>query len=349
MRDRAASPPVAPAGVRYVITLDADTRLPRDAVQAACRQDGASAQPPALRRRQPAGWSRATRYCSRGSRRLCRSAARARCSSASSPARAASIPMPPPSPTCTRTCSAKAPMPARASMMSTPSRPRSPAGSRRTPAQPRSVRGNFRARGPGLRYRGRRGVSVALRRRRGAPASLGARRLAVAALDLRPRRCASRRGRHQPSSADRPLEDARQSAPDAVGAGQHSGPVGGWTLPFARRAVWTGFILATHRRAAPAARVAGIVPRRAGSRRGSHLRALGAICGSRCRRSRLLVTFLAHQAWLMADAIVRTLFRLFVSHRRLLEWVTAAQAQGQPAARSPRLLSADGRRRRRSR
>ena len=41
----------------------------------------------------------------------------------------------------------------------------------------------------------------------------------------------------------------------------------------------------------------------------------------------LLVVFLAHQAWLMADAIGRTLFRLFVSRRRLLEWMTAAQSK----------------------
>ena len=41
----------------------------------------------------------------------------------------------------------------------------------------------------------------------------------------------------------------------------------------------------------------------------------------------MLVTLLAHQAWLMTDAIVRTLFRLFVSRRRMLEWVTAAQAK----------------------
>jgi len=36
--------------------------------------------------------------------------------------------------------------------------------------------------------------------------------------------------------------------------------------------------------------------------------------------------FLGHQAWLMADAIGRTLHRLFVS-RNLLEWTTAAQVQ----------------------
>ncbi len=41
---------------------------------------------------------------------------------------------------------------------------------------------------------------------------------------------------------------------------------------------------------------------------------------------RSAVTFMAHQAWLMGDAIVRTLVRLFVTRRHLLEWVPAAQA-----------------------
>jgi cyclic beta-1,2-glucan synthetase len=36
--------------------------------------------------------------------------------------------------------------------------------------------------------------------------------------------------------------------------------------------------------------------------------------------------FLAHQAWLMADAVMRTLARLTITHRRLLEWTPAAQA-----------------------
>ena len=38
----------------------------------------------------------------------------------------------------------------------------------------------------------------------------------------------------------------------------------------------------------------------------------------------LAVTFLAHQAWVSADAIGRTLWRLFVSRRDLLEWQTAS-------------------------
>jgi cyclic beta-1,2-glucan synthetase len=38
------------------------------------------------------------------------------------------------------------------------------------------------------------------------------------------------------------------------------------------------------------------------------------------------VLFLAHRAGLMADAVIRTIYRLYFSHRDLLEWTTAAQA-----------------------
>ncbi len=48
----------------------------------------------------------------------------------------------------------------------------------------------------------------------------------------------------------------------------------------------------------------------------------------------------------MADAIGRTLFRLFVSHRNLLEWVTAAQASLSATARPRWRLSQNDRRRR---
>ena len=39
------------------------------------------------------------------------------------------------------------------------------------------------------------------------------------------------------------------------------------------------------------------------------------------------LTLLAHQAWQMTDAIVRTLVRLFITRRNLLQWVTAATAK----------------------
>src|SRR6185436_16825566 len=58
----------------------------------------------------------------------------------------------------------------------------------------------------------------------------------------------------------------------------------------------------------------------------SHLRALGADFRLALVQSALLIAFLAHQAWLMGDAIGRTLVRLTVTRRHLLEWVPAAQA-----------------------
>jgi cyclic beta-1,2-glucan synthetase len=41
----------------------------------------------------------------------------------------------------------------------------------------------------------------------------------------------------------------------------------------------------------------------------------------------LTITFLAHQSYLMADAIARTAYRKLISHKKLLEWVTAAQTE----------------------
>ena len=39
------------------------------------------------------------------------------------------------------------------------------------------------------------------------------------------------------------------------------------------------------------------------------------------------LSVLVQHAWLMLDAITRTLFRLYVSHRHLLEWITSAQVK----------------------
>jgi cyclic beta-1,2-glucan synthetase len=41
----------------------------------------------------------------------------------------------------------------------------------------------------------------------------------------------------------------------------------------------------------------------------------------------LAFVFLPHQAYLMCDAIVRTLYRQFISRQKLLEWVSAAEAE----------------------
>ena len=55
-----------------------------------------------------------------------------------------------------------------------------------------------------------------------------------------------------------------------------------------------------------------------------------------CLQSLLIVAFLAHQAWLMSDAIIRTLFRLFITRHDLLEWTPAGQAS---IGRNPTLLA----------
>ena len=41
----------------------------------------------------------------------------------------------------------------------------------------------------------------------------------------------------------------------------------------------------------------------------------------------LALVFLPHQAVVSADAIMRTLYRLFIGHRKLLEWQTASQVE----------------------
>jgi cyclic beta-1,2-glucan synthetase len=104
----------------------------------------------------------------------------------------------------------------------------------------------------------------------------------------------------------------------------------GWTLSFHSAAVWTCFILSTIAVPTLLPVLAAIVPRRARVTARSHLRALGADLWLALSQTALAVTFLAHQAWSMTDAIGRTLFRLFVSRQYLLEWVTAAYAKLSP-------------------
>ena len=87
----------------------------------------------------------------------------------------------------------------------------------------------------------------------------------------------------------------------------------------------------------------GSIPARSGISRRSHVRALVVDARLALSRTALLLTLLAHQAWSMSDAIVRTLFRLFVSHRSLLEWRDGGAGAGERASRPARLLPAHGR------
>ncbi|MET0497820.1 MAG: glucoamylase family protein [Steroidobacteraceae bacterium] len=100
----------------------------------------------------------------------------------------------------------------------------------------------------------------------------------------------------------------------------------GWLLPLNAAVVWTAFVFATIALPPLLPVIAAIRPRRGIVAR-SHWRALGHDVVLAFLQIALLVTFLAHQSWLMTDAILRTLYRLVVSRRNLLQWVTAAQAQ----------------------
>ena len=102
--------------------------------------------------------------------------------------------------------------------------------------------------------------------------------------------------------------------------------VAGWMLPLQAALVWTGFVVSTIALSTLLPVLAAIVPRRARITLRSHLRALAADVRLALFLTGLQVAFLAHQAWLMADAIARTLYRLLVSRRHLLDWVTAGQA-----------------------
>ena len=103
--------------------------------------------------------------------------------------------------------------------------------------------------------------------------------------------------------------------------------IAGWGLPFASPVILTTFVIATIALPALLPVLTGLIPHRRGISKRSHLRAVGTDLVLAVSQVGLTVTLLAHQAWLMTDAIVRTLFRVYVTRRKLLEWVTAAQAK----------------------
>ncbi|RUO31902.1 glycosyl transferase [Aliidiomarina sedimenti] len=62
----------------------------------------------------------------------------------------------------------------------------------------------------------------------------------------------------------------------------------------------------------------------------SHFNALVADFKLACWQILLSIALLPDQAWRMGDAIGRTLIRLFITHHHLLEWTTAAQVAAKP-------------------
>ena len=91
--------------------------------------------------------------------------------------------------------------------------------------------------------------------------------------------------------------------------------------------MWTGFVFLTISIPPLLPCLLGIRLPHSGISRRSHLRSVVSDFSLAASHIGLTVTFLAHQAWLMSDAILRTLGRLTITRKNLLEWVTAAQAK----------------------
>ncbi len=100
----------------------------------------------------------------------------------------------------------------------------------------------------------------------------------------------------------------------------------GWLLSVQVALVWTLCVLAMLALPRLLGLPHAVVPKRTGLSLKAHFAALGWDALTALAQVGLGILFLADQAWLMGDAIVRTLYRLRISKRHLLEWMTAAQA-----------------------
>ena len=103
--------------------------------------------------------------------------------------------------------------------------------------------------------------------------------------------------------------------------------IASWSIPFAPRGAWLGFILLSLAFPALLAIFSGLVPRNHGVSRKHHFRAIADDLLVGAGHAVVALTLLAHNAYLGLDAIVRSWFRMVFSKRHLLEWVTAAQSK----------------------
>jgi cyclic beta-1,2-glucan synthetase len=133
------------------------------------------------------------------------------------------------------------------------------------------------------------------------------------------------------------LDNLRRSltAPSIVAA-----LIVGFTLPFPLAMLWSTFIIATIALPPLIPVIMEIVPTRPNVSLRSHFRALEADFRLAVAQAGLGVTFIGDQAWLAIDAIVRTLFRLVVTRRNLLQWTPSSQVALAP---QPNLVSFYGR------
>ncbi|MGZ8214188.1 MAG: GH36-type glycosyl hydrolase domain-containing protein, partial [Methylosarcina sp.] len=109
--------------------------------------------------------------------------------------------------------------------------------------------------------------------------------------------------------------------------GTFSALVAIWAIPHAPQGIWIGFVLAALAFPIILSITSGILFPRRGTSLVTHLRLVGENMLWGLGNSLVELTLLAQHAWQMADAIVSTLVRLFITRRRLLTWTTALQAK----------------------
>lgn len=101
----------------------------------------------------------------------------------------------------------------------------------------------------------------------------------------------------------------------------------GWILPLPDEAVlWTTLIVIAYNMPLLLPFAEGLLPRRGASRR-NHMMTAALDTWQTTQQVLCMVMFLPHQASLMINAIGRTLWRLYISKRNLLEWATAAETK----------------------
>src|SRR5205085_921800 len=100
-----------------------------------------------------------------------------------------------------------------------------------------------------------------------------------------------------------------------------------WTLLPGSPALWTLFVLLTLAFPVYAHVTTSLLLHPRGIPWTSHFWSVWGDARSNTAQVALTLIFLAHQAYLMMDAIVRTLWRKLISRRHLLEWMTAAQIE----------------------
>lgn len=103
-----------------------------------------------------------------------------------------------------------------------------------------------------------------------------------------------------------------------------------WLLPLPAALVGTLLVFTVIAAPALLPLLISLVPPRTGVHVGHYLSQWAAELKLASIQALLWVAFLPDQAWRMLDAVVRTLIRLLITRRHLLEWTTAAQSMVRP-------------------